>query len=64
VTLDGKNAVLSFPTQTGATYQLQSKNSLTAEWVNRGSAVPGTGGVVTSSQPTTGDQEYFRVVVR
>jgi hypothetical protein len=63
VTPAGGNVDITFPTQLGYSYQLQSASPLSGAWVNEDAAVPGTGGVVMLSEPTTGDERYFRVLV-
>ena len=61
----GSNLEISFLTQTGLNYQLQSRASLiTGTWNDAGSIITGTGGVVTvPAIPIGPDHEYFRVVV-
>jgi hypothetical protein len=57
-------AEVSFFTETGKTYQLQSVSSLGGGWQNVGSPVQGTGDVVTHLTSTRGDgQQFYRVVV-
>jgi hypothetical protein len=62
---NGANVDITFPTQTGFNYQLQSTDSLArGNWQPDGSATPGTGSSVTLSRPVAGGgAKFFRVVV-
>ncbi|MGH7972114.1 MAG: hypothetical protein ACREIC_25655, partial [Limisphaerales bacterium] len=55
-------AEVSFSTELGKTYQLQSISSLSGGWQNLGSPIQGTGAPVSYVTPTRGTvQQYFRV---
>jgi uncharacterized membrane protein len=60
---DGSNLVLSFPTAAGFSYQIQSSVDLSpASWVNEGTAISGTGGVLDRSIPIGPEPAmYFRL---
>ncbi len=62
-TLNGANIEVTFATQAGVSYQLQSATSLTTpvSWVSEGTAVVGNGGSVTLSVPTTGSAKFLIV---
>ena len=63
ITRSGTDVVLSFPTQTGVLYQLQSSTDLTAaSWLNVGAPYSGTGGVL-SPTITIGPEpkKFFRL---
>ncbi len=56
-------AEVSFNTQAGTTYQLQSISSLSDGWQNVGSPIAGTGAPVSYVTPTRNNtQQYYRVV--
>ena len=64
--VSGTNLVISFVSETGVNYQLQSASVLTVPvvWTNVGAVVPGTGGVLTFTPAIVAPgNEYFRVVV-
>jgi hypothetical protein len=53
---------VSFPTQSGFSYQLQTRTDLgTGAWSDSGSPVAGTGGTVTVSVPAGSGAEFLRV---
>jgi hypothetical protein len=57
---------ISFTSENGVQYQLQSSPTLSglpAGWANVGAPQAGTGGVLTFTPPTTGAAMFFRVVV-
>lgn len=59
----GANIILSFPTLSGYSYQLQYKNSLTdATWTSLGGAISGNGSVQSASDSTTGNSHRFYLV--
>ena len=60
---NGTNLLLSFPTQTGASYQLQFATNLPATtWVNVGPALPGTGSALATNVPVGAEpREFFRL---
>jgi trimeric autotransporter adhesin len=64
---NGANLDITFPTQTGFNYQLQSSTDLSAnpvDWQPDGSAVPGTGSSVTLSRTIgASGAKFFRVVI-
>ncbi|MGN6643435.1 MAG: T9SS type A sorting domain-containing protein [Verrucomicrobiota bacterium] len=61
---NGANVDISFATQVGFSYQLQSTALISGVWTNVGSATAGTGSTVTLSEAVSGDQQYFRVVAQ
>ena len=65
-TASGANITLSFPTQTGYSYQVQYKNNLTdANWTSLGSALSGNGSTQSASYSTSGNrQRFYRVQVQ
>lgn len=66
VTLDAGGLHLTFPTQAGKRYQVQSTPSLApAVWTNAGAALAGTGGDVVATLSAAGaTQNYYRVLVQ
>jgi hypothetical protein len=57
---------ISFASQSGVNYQLQSATNLTGlpgGWANEGAAQPGTGGVLSFTPATAGAAKFFRVIV-
>jgi hypothetical protein len=59
---NGDNLDLSYPSQSGYSYQLQSATDLgNPTWSDVGSPVVGTGSTITTSVPTTNSAAYFRV---
>ncbi len=63
--ISGGNISVSFPSQTGYSYQLQYKNNLTdANWTSVGSAVSGDGSVKSVVDSTTASHRYYRVQVQ
>ncbi len=57
---------ISFTSQSGVNYQLQSATTLTGlpgGWANEGAAQPGTGGTITFTPATAGSAKFFRVIV-
>jgi len=58
------NLQILYATQNGFSYQLQSATNLTGQifWANEGAAQPGNGGTLTNTVPTTGAQQFFRVL--
>jgi hypothetical protein len=66
VTRGGGNIQISFPSENGVQYQLQSSTTvsgLPAGWANEGSAQAGTGGVLSFTPATSGNAKFFRVIV-
>lgn len=60
-TTSGTNAVVSFPTQTGSSYSVLYRNSLTTgNWALL-ATVPGDGTVKSVSDPMTGSQRFYKV---
>ncbi len=56
-------AEISFNTETGSTYQIQSISSLSGGWQNVGQPIQGTGKAVSYLTPTRDNlQQYYRVV--
>jgi len=54
---------ISFPTETGYTYQVQYKSGLTVPtWTSVGSAITGDGAVQTVIESLSGTQGYYQVV--
>ncbi|MEJ0090945.1 MAG: hypothetical protein WDM80_14535 [Limisphaerales bacterium] len=65
VTVSGGSIHISFPTQTGYSYQVQYKNSLAdASWTSLGGAVSGNGAVQTVDDPTTIGSRFYRVQIQ
>jgi hypothetical protein len=61
----GANMVISFPTETGFSYQVQYKNTLAdANWTDLGAALDGNGSVQTMSDPASGSQRFYHVKVQ
>lgn len=57
----GSDVTVSWPSQIGASYQLQSNISL-GTWVDKGGAVPGTGGTLSVTVSITGiSRTFFRL---
>ncbi len=60
--LNGGNIVLSFPTQSGTTYQVEYKNELTdATWTPLGSSVSGDGTTKTVSDSVTNGHRFYHL---
>jgi hypothetical protein len=56
-------AEVTFNTQSGTTYQIQSISSLGDDWQNVGGGIAGTGGAISYVSPTRQNpQQFFRVV--
>jgi hypothetical protein len=64
--LSGGNLQVIYATQTGFSYQLQSKSNLVtqATWDDVGGPTAGTGGNVTNTVSTTASELFFRVKVQ
>jgi hypothetical protein len=64
-TVSGGNVHISFPTQTGYTYQLQYKTNLTdASWTPLGGGLAGNGSVQTINDSAAGNSRFYRVEVQ
>jgi hypothetical protein len=64
VGLQGSQLVLSFETQAGYTYQIESAPSMVSpSWSNEGEPIVG-GSAVSRSFPVSGDATYFRVMAK
>jgi hypothetical protein len=65
VSQSGQDFVVQVPSFTGHTYQLQYATSLTpANWTNTGASQPGTGGVLTFTDPggaTNAPSRFYQV---
>jgi hypothetical protein len=62
ISFSGGNAVLSFDTEDGSTYQVQRTTDLfTPNWINDGSAITGDGTSKSAQCTTSGTHGYFRV---
>ena len=61
----GTNLLVSFTSQLGVNYQLQSATVLTVPvgWADEGAVVPGTGGLLTFTVPSNAGNRFVRVVV-
>jgi hypothetical protein len=60
----GNNNAISFPAQTGFSYQVQYKNSLTdANWLNVGGVVTGNNTIQTVNDTSSGDSRFYRAQV-
>ncbi len=65
ISVNGTNATISFPTQTGANYQVQFKHSLSdATWSPLGSPVPGNNAMQSVNDPASGSSRFYRVQVQ
>jgi len=63
--LIGGQLNLSFPTETGKTYTVVYKGSLSASaWTPVGSAITGNGGVTNVTETLTGTQGYYTVTAQ
>lgn len=61
---DGNNIVLSFTSQSGQKYQIQSRTALEAgEWVNEGAPLDGTGQPLNYTDVAAGTAKFYRVVI-
>lgn len=56
----GQNVVLSWPSETGTTYQVQWSSDLTS-WSSLGSPLPGTGQTITLQDPVAGSRRCYRL---
>jgi hypothetical protein len=64
ITRTGNNNAISFPGQTGFSYQVQYKNDLNdPNWTNVGSAVSGNNTVLTVNDSTAGGSRFYRAVI-
>ena len=64
-TINGGNITVSFPTQTGYSYQLQYKDHLTdANWISLGSPISGNGSVQSGTDTATGSARFYQVQVQ
>ncbi len=57
----GESANLSFVTQAGLTYQLESSPTVTGPWANEGAAFLGTGNVKQITLPLSSGAQFFRI---
>jgi hypothetical protein len=66
VTPSGSNIVITWPSQNGYSYQLQSTPGLEppVTWTNEGAPQPGTGGILTAILPATNGNKFFRVLAQ
>jgi len=65
VTLSNGNVVLSFPTETGSSYQVEYKNRLTdTTWTPLGSPVSGNGSSQSVKDPAAGSSRFYRVQIQ
>ncbi len=61
---DGTNIAISFPTESGFSYQLQYKNLLSdAVWVSLGNSIAGNGAVQAIDDVAHGNCRYYRIQV-
>lgn len=59
---DGSSIVVTWETESGRTYQLQSKDSLSdSAWTNVGSPIAGTGSPVSATNIISSDTRFFRL---
>jgi hypothetical protein len=66
-TISGGNIVISFPTHTGSSYQVQYKNNLSdTAWTSLGSAIAGNNAVQSATDPDTAasGHRFYRVQVQ
>ena len=61
---NGLSAVVTYPSQAGYAYQLQSATNLNSPtfWADEGASQPGTGGTLTNTIPASGAQKFLRVL--
>lgn len=61
---NGANLQITYASESGFSYQLQSATNLNSSvfWANEGTAQSGNGGTLTNTVPTTGAQQFFRVL--
>lgn len=61
----GGNLTISFASQSGVSYRLQSTEDLsgTVTWANEGAAVAGTGGTLTFTTATGATAKFYQVIV-
>ena len=65
ISVSGVNTTISFPTQTGSSYQLLYKNHLTdATWTTLGSPISGNNAVQSLNDTATGSSRFYRVQVQ
>lgn len=66
IALSGGIATVTYPSQSGFSYQLLSATNLTPPvvWANDGAAQPGTGGALTNLVPVSNPEKYLRVVAQ
>jgi hypothetical protein len=63
--VSGGNVQISLPTQSGYSYQIQYKNSLTdANWTPLGSAINGNGSIQSANDSITGTSRFYRAQVQ
>jgi hypothetical protein len=62
ITIAGANCVLSFPTASGISYQVQASPSTNGPWSAVSGGIIGTGGISTLTVPITTPQRYFRLM--
>jgi hypothetical protein len=61
----GNSIQISFPSQSGLTYQIESKNTLLdATWSPLGSPIPGDGTIKTVSDPLGVSRHYYRARIQ
>jgi len=58
---NGSNISITFASQSGVSYQVQSKADLSAEWSNEGAELAGTGGTLAYPASVGASQKFFRV---
>jgi hypothetical protein len=65
ITPSGGNVLVTYPSQSGFSYQLKSVTDITStNWVNEGGSLPGTGGTLTNTAASGNTEKYFRVLVQ
>ncbi|MCI0538073.1 MAG: hypothetical protein L0Z50_22885 [Verrucomicrobiales bacterium] len=66
VTIAGGNVSITFPSEAGRLYQLQTTSTLGTVWSNQGSPLAGTGSALTYSEQFAGSAaaKFFRVLVQ
>jgi hypothetical protein len=64
-TVSGGSVIVSFPTETGSSYQVEYKNRLAdATWAPLGSPVSGNGSSQSVKDPTAGSSRFYRVQIQ
>ena len=60
----GGNLTISFASQSGVSYQVQSTETLGGTWTNEGAPLAGNGGTLSFTTATSGTAKFFQVIVQ